>query len=151
MGDESRQGEGERSRSRDGERRQAQEGQGEHAGERDVMQDAEEDEVRPNRQEGAERHQRRRARDHGEALQIGRPVQSVARRENEADADEREEGAGDQPCEDAPARLGRHIHVDQAEIGEVEGEMEDEHRQQRETAGDVDEVDARARDDAVAA
>jgi len=107
-----------------------------------MVQDAEENEIAGHEPPGAERDESCGSRDHGEALQISGVVQPVARREDEAEADDGQEGAGDTAREQTPARLGDDIGLDQPEHREVIGEMVDEHRQERDAASDVDDGEA---------
>ena len=57
--------------------------------------------------------------------------------EPEADAGEEEEAAGDHPGEGVPEGLADCIGGDQAEQGQIEGEMKDHHADDRERAGGI--------------
>ena len=144
MAQDEGQGEDDDGRDGDDRRRQEQEGQGQHARQRDMVQDAEEDEDIRQGEPGRAGDEDRGAGDQGDPAQIIAAVEALARRQHQAEADDRQEGTGDQPGEGTPGRIGDDIDPDQPKVREIIGEVVDEHREQRDAAGQIDQFDTAA-------
>ena len=82
-------------------------------------------------------------RDHAEAAEEAAEIEASSRREDKANSNNEQEGAGDRMGEDTPAESTFDIRRDVAEIAKVPAKMIDDHRQDGDAARRIDERQAR--------
>ena len=104
-------------------RRQPQERQAEQAGQCDLVQDAEEDEAVRRGKPCGGRYRERRPGDHGETFPEAVPADLFAVSEEQADADQEQEGRGDAARVEFPPAEGGQARVGVAEEFEIPGEV----------------------------